>query len=376
MPRRSSARTTGVWEKVRGSGIWWVRYRENGALHREKVGRKSDAVALYQKRKSDIRAGAKLPENMRRASIRFETLADDIRRYSEKHHQDRGHIESRLKQILPAFGHRLADQIKPAEIDAWIAENTKTPATANRYRALFSLIFREALRNGKVTSNPARQLRLRHEDNGRIRFLTDDEERRMRKVITELFPEHLPELTISLGTGMRLSEQYSLTWGQIDFPRKEINLERTKNGSARTVPMNGDVAKAFEVLKKMDSPTSPSVRVFPLQSPRYWFATTLADAKITRYRWHDNRHTFCSRLAMRGENLKVIQQLAGHKTIQMTARYAHLAEKNLRAAVEGLCADNQGTKAGKRSVAKKPSRSAHGTTRRNLPGKSPPVLIA
>jgi hypothetical protein len=167
-----------------------------------KVGRKSDAVALYQKRKSDIRAGAKLPENMRRASILFETLADDIRRYSEKHHRDRGHIESRLKQILPAFGNRLADQIKPAEIDAWIAENTQTPATANRYRALFLLIFREALRNGKVISNPARLVRLRHEDNGRIRFLTDDEERRMRKAITEQFPEHLPELTISLGTGM------------------------------------------------------------------------------------------------------------------------------------------------------------------------------
>jgi integrase len=369
MPRRSSARATGVWEKVPGSGIWWVRYRENGALHREKVGRKSDAVALYQKRKSDIRAGAKLPENMRRASILFGTLANDIRRYSEKHHRDRGHIESRLKQILPAFGNRLADQIKPADIDAWIADNTETPATANRYRALFSLIFREALRNGKVIGNPARLVRLRHEDNGRIRFLTDDEERRMRKAITEQFPEHLPELTISLGTGMRLSEQYSLTWEQIDFPRKEIQLEHTKNGSARIVPMNGDVVKAFEVLRKMDSPTSPSVRVFLLQSPRYWFATALADAKITRYRWHDNRHTFCSRLAMRGENLKVIQQLAGHKTIQMSARYAHLGEKNLRAAVEGLCADNKNTEAGKRSVAEKPSRSARGVARRNLPVK-------
>jgi len=41
---------------------------------------------------------------------------------------------------------------------------------------------------------------------------------------------------------------------------------------------------------------------------------------------------------MRGENMKVIQQLAGHKTIQMSARYAHLGEKNLRAAIEGLCA--------------------------------------
>lgn len=83
-----------------------------------------------------------------------------------------------------------------------------------------------------MAGNPARLVRLRHENNGRIRFLTDDEEKRLRKAITKQFPEHLPELIISLGTGMRLSEQYSLTWEQIDFARKEINLEQTKNGSA------------------------------------------------------------------------------------------------------------------------------------------------
>ena len=131
---------------------------------------------------------------MRRASIRFGQLAEDIRSYSEKHHRDRGHIESRLKRILPDFEIRLADQIKPEDIDGWIARNTDTAATANRYRALFSLIFREALRNGKVTGNPAQLVRLRHENNGRIRFLTDDEEKRLRKAITKQFPEHLPEL--------------------------------------------------------------------------------------------------------------------------------------------------------------------------------------
>ena len=343
MPRRSSARVTGVWEKVPSSGIWWVRYRENGTLHREKVGRKSDALALYQKRKNEIRMGAKLPENMRRASIRFGQLAEDIRSYSEKHHRDRGHIESRLKRILPDFQNRQADQIKPEDIDGWIARNTETAATANRYRALFSLIFREALRNGRVTGNPARLVRLRHENNGRIRFLTDDEERRLRKVIAKKFPEHLPELTVSLGTGMRLSEQYSLTWEQIDFTRKEINLEQTRNGSARTIPMNSDVQQAFEILHEMDKPAAADSRVFLLHSPRYWFAAALADAKIARYRWHDNRHTFCSRLAMRGENMKVIQQLAGHKTIQMSARYAHLGEKNLRTAIEGLCGSRRRT---------------------------------
>ncbi len=90
MPRRSSAKVTGVWEKEPDSGIWWIRYRENGIRHREKVGRKSDALALYQKRKNEIRVGTKLPKNMRRASIRFGQHAEDIRRYNEWHHRDPG----------------------------------------------------------------------------------------------------------------------------------------------------------------------------------------------------------------------------------------------------------------------------------------------
>ena len=48
MPRKDQTRVPGVWEKVRGSGIWWIRYRVEGKLKRKKVGRKGDAIALYQ----------------------------------------------------------------------------------------------------------------------------------------------------------------------------------------------------------------------------------------------------------------------------------------------------------------------------------------
>jgi hypothetical protein len=106
-----------------------------------------------------------------------------------------------LISTLRKFGERPADKIKPAEIDAWLSKVTKTPATSNRYRALFSLIFREDLRNGKIASNPARLVRQRPENNGRIRFLTEAEEMSLRDAIRSRFPEHEAELTISLGTG-------------------------------------------------------------------------------------------------------------------------------------------------------------------------------
>jgi site-specific recombinase XerD len=52
--------------------------------------------------------------------------------------------------------------------------------------------------------------------------------------------------------------------------------------------------------------------------------------------WHDLRHTYGSHLAMRGVALKVIQELMGHATIEMTMRYAHLSPEAKASAVQEL----------------------------------------
>ena len=57
----------------------------------------------------------------------------------------------------------------------------------------------------RKSSSLARLLRQRKEPSGRIRYLLDEEEDRLCKVILELFPEHMPELTIAVGTGTRKS---------------------------------------------------------------------------------------------------------------------------------------------------------------------------
>jgi hypothetical protein len=52
----------GLFERPPGSGVWWINYYVQGKQHREKVGRKSDAMALYQVRKADATIGRKLPK--------------------------------------------------------------------------------------------------------------------------------------------------------------------------------------------------------------------------------------------------------------------------------------------------------------------------
>ena len=346
MARAATKKAIGVFEKVPDSGVWWVRYRSGGQLHREKVGRKQDAIDLYHKRKAEIRAGIKLPNNMRTKSTTFAAIAEAGLKWSKQHKLDWKNDELRIPAIVKAFGAREADSIKPAELDEYITAHAKAPATQNRLRSLFSMIYREALRNGKVTGNPARLVRMRHVDANRIRFLTDKEESKLIRVIERLFPHHLDSFLISLHTGMRLSEQFTLEWSQIDFALKMIHLDRTKNGSDRHIPLNSTTLAALNRLKSRAPKGCPYVFLtlrrdadgnpVRIKTPRTWYEDVIAESKLKDVTWHVCRHTFISRLVMAGVDLRTVMELAGHKSMAMTIRYAHLAPEHTASAIERI----------------------------------------
>jgi site-specific recombinase XerD len=77
-----------------------------------------------------------------------------------------------------------------------------------------------------------------------------------------------------------------------------------------------------------------------LLGARHWYEDALAEAGIKNFTWHDLRRTFASRLVMAGVDLRTVAELMGHKRIQMTMRYAHLAPAHNSAAIEKLSAFN------------------------------------
>lgn len=340
MPRKVVRKERGVFEKEPGSDIWWIRFKANGVEHREKVGRRGDAIKLYKIRKADILRGVKMPANMRDKGIKFSVLAQEaIDWYVNHERRDLRNFSGRMRFVIEAFGERIADEIKPSEIDAWLGSHKWSPATKNRYKNVFGKTFKIALADGKVTTNPARLVEQRAENNARIRFLSTQEEKHLRAAILKRFPKHVSEFDIALNTGMRKSEQFSLEWPEVSLTRKRIRLERTKNGSEREIPLNKTCIKVLQALHGLRPHDG---RVFltrygrDLNNPRKWFELALEESKIENFRWHDLRHTFISRLVMKDVNLRTVQELAGHKTISMTTRYAHLAPEHNQAAVEKL----------------------------------------
>lgn len=339
---RIEAARRGIWERVPGSGVWWIRYRTDGQLRREKVGRKSDAIRLYETRKAAITAGAKLPANMRRQRVTVAQIGQNaIDWYSNHHRKDLRTFKGRMNSIIAALGRIEAERLKPSEIDAWLSSHSEwSPATANRYKNVLSKAYSLAIKNGDVFTNPARLVDHRPENNRRIRYLLEKEEIRLREVMSVTTPAQLPALDVALNTGMRKGEQFSLEWTQVDLDRKRIYLSQTKNGSSREIPLNRTCLKVLENLYDKRPDEGPVFRSSrykkPLADPKKWFETALRNAKISNFTWHDLRHTFISRLVMRGVDLRTVQELAGHKSITMTVRYSHLSPQHTQNAIEVL----------------------------------------
>jgi integrase len=221
--------------------------------------------------------------------------------------------------------------------EAW--SNSPAPATVNRELAFLRRVFNVAIADGFADTNPVQPRMFAKEDNARVRYLTDDEEKRLREVIGT---DEWPKVAVALHTGARQGNQFRLRCEDVDFASGHITLRRPKNRRTYHVPMNETLR---DVLRKMPSRLK-SEYVFPSSTgvtpldPRNWlrevFRPALLRAKIASLRWHDLRHTFASRLVMRGTDMRTVQELMGHETIDMTQRYAHLSPQHLRAAVQRL----------------------------------------
>jgi site-specific recombinase XerD len=256
----------------------------------------------------------------------------------------------RLTVCSKRFGERQLDEITPLEIEQFRDSllDTRSRATSNRYRDLLSAVFKCAVRDGLVPTNPVRTVSKFKETGGRLSWLEHEAEAAIYDV---LLPELRPLFIVSVNTGLRWGEQIGLQWRDVDFLSGFITVRRSKHGRSRQVPMNSATRAALlDLGARRQRPDDPEEPVFArrYREPDKFFpkAVLLAQARLRDsgtdtsrldgYTWHSNRHTFASRLVMVGVDLRTVQQLGGWRTLSMVHRYSHLAPGHLQAAVERI----------------------------------------
>jgi integrase len=113
-----------------------------------------------------------------------------------------------------------------------------------------------------------------------------------------------------------------------------IVVDKTKTNERRIIPMHNAIYK--QLLETSRNRNGDLIFSDAKTNLRKNFEAALKRAEINDFRFHDLRHTFASYLVMNGANLKVVQQLLGHKDIQMTMRYSHLSQDHLQDAINRL----------------------------------------
>lgn len=227
------------------------------------------------------------------------------------------------------------------------ALSTRSTRTADFIRAVFRQIFNFAKkRDLYFKDNPAMKIKIKMKDNKRTRFLTQDEARMLLEELQKHSPDVHDIALLSLYSGMRAGEIFNLQWEHVIWHSERIAIVDPKNGESRMEPMHPLVKEMFQKRYYSDKEgyVFKAKNGGRIQKLSRTFARTVKalglNDKITDSRqnlvFHSNRHTYASWLVMNGVDLYTTQKLMGHKSNQMTQRYAHLAPGYLEKAVNSL----------------------------------------
>lgn len=366
--------------KRQRAGKWEYRISKAGVLSKPYYLTFDDEAEgdAYVRRVEQLLERGVVPDEMRAPSREKQPrLRDAILDYKATQAvsaADLGYLAVLLDRLPPKLELR---EVSFAWATDWITamkrDENRSPSTIQHYVGSLARVLDWVLAKGGIPINPLRQLprgyaQYTAEDaavvsrceggvakssTARDRRLVGDEETRIRAILAGEKPPgrqrafELPEgaalqalFDLALESAMRLSEMFTLTVEQVDYPRRTIFLDRTKNGDKRQVPMT---TVAERVLRDYLGERKTG-RVFPWWSGQRdaaemgrcssmlsrSFGRVFDAAGCKDLRFHDLRHEATSRLFERTTLTDLqIAKITGHKDLRMLARYANLRGSDL-----------------------------------------------
>ena len=343
---------------------WWYEFSFAGSRIRESTRTSSKSLARQAelKRKRDLETGA---GGLKRREVRLFRVAAqdwlDLKRHGLAASTALIH-EANLRHVLPYFGGMLTSDIEAKDIARYQQkrlEEKAAGATVNNEIGTVRAVLRRA--GHWAALQPDVRMLPTRDDVGRCLNLKEEKAllEECRKSRSRAL---LPAVLVALNTGLRYGELVSLRWRQVDLDARTLTVgdSKTEAGAGRRVPLND---RAFAALSRWAArfpKRKPDHFVFPAE--RYgrpgekklgvydvdptqpmgrlkegWEAAK-GRAKVS-CRWHDLRHTFCTRLLEKGHGFPLIAQVMGWSpatTVRMAKRYGHVSTETLRPVVGSL----------------------------------------
>ena len=225
-----------------------------------------------------------------------------------------------------------------AGIRRWFERYSRTaPGNANHALEHLRQIMNFAVACGHVERNPAQRI-VPNRRARLTRFLSREEIARLHDILDRQTSgggrQQADIIRLLLLTGCRKGEIMGLRWSEVRDG--VLALADSKTGP-RTVPLNRQARAVLDRQPRGESPfvfPSPRDPARPRNSDLGLWYRIRREAGIEDVRIHDLRHTMASHAVMNGVPVPVVSRMLGHANVQMTLRYAHLADRDIEAAAE------------------------------------------
>jgi site-specific recombinase XerD len=258
------------------------------------------------------------------------------------------------KHIVPAFGDRALDSIRPSDVQTWMSGLLKgglSNTTVTKAKSVLNQIFTWAVRDRLIESSPCALVSNLPTPSPTVKIMTPEQ---FDLIVDNVKGEtNKAFLLTAIGTGMRWSEVVGLAPRQIDFLNRKITVDRAlvcvvkrnnggeshlrkrpKSNRTRVIPVDDDVLTALSIeIKKRGLGAQSDEEVFHTASrgrvyenanfrADVWLpANKAAGLESYGYCIKHLRSSFCSWLLAGGADLGTVQKLMGHSNIQTTQKY-------------------------------------------------------
>ena len=285
----------------------------------------------------------------------LKSFADDyfvVHKKEVRAHTFKRNLNHFNKHILPYFGHRLMDTIKPMELEKWqykLLEVYK-PLTVQKFRSILFSIFDMAVLNDILNKNQLSKIKapkvqrefLLDNDNDAVKPFTRKE---MKLVLKNTNGYMKNFILLMYSSGIRPGELIALLWKDIDYDKKQISIYKTivnnviGNPKTQSSVRKVDLLPLSEIaLNSQFELTKNNPYVFVNTSKKHFYSHDVINLHFKKLlklngieirTLYNLRHTFASQLISDGADIVWVSKMLGHKDVSITLKvYTKFIQEN------------------------------------------------
>lgn len=321
--------------------VWYVYWRQNGKQRAKSLGTKRKSVAQEYLKEFEYRLAKK--ELGQHTDRPLAQLSEEYLQYTkstkkqstyERHAVPR---VTRFVEFLQERGIEKASEIGQADIEDYQQELLEdlAPVTVRHCLYAASGMLSFAVRRGYLSNNVVKNVEKVKAQKNPPRYLSFEEWDKVEGIAKETYL--WPLVATAYYAGLRNSELRFLTWPEVEFKRDLITIRNKpgfslKNRESRSIPLNRALKEVLLPHQEEEgwcftdrdgSRFEPNLRL-----SREFKRIVVEPSGIEDFSLHTLRHTFASHLVIKGISIYKVSRWLGHKSVNTTMIYAHLAPQD------------------------------------------------